>query len=121
MEQAPKSEYWEAEKLTANTWVRLGTAIICTVFLIGFIAAEAKFRTNLLRDVRDLQKEIAKLVKQNENQHIPTKFEMIRDRLRELETTGVADRFHAQEMRLWILETEKLNPNWKGAPLHGDD
>jgi len=88
-------------KITENTYVRLGGVILVVVLLFGFVVRETTFRTNLIRDVQELRQEIAeltKVIKASDERVIP-------------------DRFRKADMRLWILETEKLNPTWKAAPL----
>jgi N-dimethylarginine dimethylaminohydrolase len=104
-------------KLTGNTWVRLGAVIIVGVALVGFIIQETKFRTNLQRDLQEMQKSIVRLTEVMENYQLPEKFLHIQQRIAVLEQRRVPDRFHKAEMRLWILETEKLNPGWKGGSL----
>lgn len=104
-------------KLTGNTYVRLGAVILMVAFLFGFVVQETKFRTNLIRDVQELRKDIAKLTLVMENYNLPNKLRNMELRIGVLENRAIPDRFHKAEMRLWILQTEKLNTDWKSAPL----
>jgi hypothetical protein len=104
-------------KLTGNTYVRLGAAVFTIALLLGFVIRETTFRTNLTRDIQQMQASISKLTKVMEDYRLPEKLSSIEARLGALEGKSVPDRFHKTEMRLWILQTEKLNQNWKAAPL----
>jgi hypothetical protein len=91
--------------LSGNTYVRLGAVIAVLVGIITFVIKEVEYRTNLQRDLEQLTVNIQKLTKQ---------IEKIDNKVVGKSPEG----WHRPDMKLWILETERENPNWRGADAY---
>ena len=72
-------------KLIENSTVKVTTAIVASIFVIGLIVAEAVWKTNVGRDLHEIR------VKQDE--------------------LG----WHRDDMEVWVHRTERLNADWQGA------
>lgn len=78
-----------------NSSVRVVTLAVTVIFICGLVAAEVAWKTNMQRDIKELKIEIQHL-----NERVVGKS---------------PNGWHRNDMRLWILETEKLNPGWKAG------
>ena len=80
-------------QLLENSAVRITTAIAAAVFCVGFVWTAASWATNVSRDLREIRTQLTSLVGQ------------------------VDDRWRRADMRRWVLDTEKLNPDWTAATV----
>lgn len=80
-----------------NIYLKLGTAVAIMLFLLQFVQWEAAYRANLERDLSDLRAQVVLLNETLRNNHL--------------------EHWSRTDMRLWVLETRSLNPQWQPAPV----
>ena len=77
--------------------VRIRSIAVVLTFLASCIAGEVYWRVNVARDIEAIQGSLKVL----ENS--------IKD--------VAANKWNKSDMQLWVVETELLNTNWKGAEV----
>jgi hypothetical protein len=135
---APLKNGENGRNLLENAYVRFGAVLAAFVFLTGVIVHETTFRTNLNRDMQELKKDLGGLTQALALENYPKRFHVLDERMRAHENlynhldervaniqTRIGDRWHRTEMRLWVLETEKINRNngntWDPAPIDSNE
>lgn len=103
-------------RLLENTYVRIGGFVAGMIFLAGIIVHETTFRTNLIRDIQDLRKEVILISTTLKELNDSDRSKNLERRVSDLEKAR-RDAWDKNDMLLWILETEKLNPDWHPARI----
>lgn len=73
-----------------NSTVRIASAAIVIVFVGGLIAGEVAYRVNTARDIRAIE-----------------------GHLQQIKTES----WLRSHQRLWVAETQILNPDWRGSSI----